>query len=363
MQRSSENPEIPALEGAANFHIDVPTLARMLARYREPNRVRSVTEILITIVPLVVLWIVMWATLDIGYWFCLLLAVPAAGFMVRLFMIQHDCGHGAFFRHRLANDWVGRVIGILTLTPYDFWRRTHAIHHATSGNLDRRGIGDINTLTVREYLESSWWGRLQYRLYRHPIVMFGLGPAYLFLLQHRLPFGLTRAGWRPWLSTMLSNLAIATLVGVAIWFLGIGAFLKVHLPIVLLASSAGVWLFYVQHQFEETFWSQEPAWNVQTAALRGSSHYALPGVLRWFTANIGVHHVHHLSSRIPFYRFPDVLRDHPELAAMGRLTLGQSLQCVRLVLWDEGRRRLISFRELASRYGRTGGGGAAVGGS
>jgi omega-6 fatty acid desaturase (delta-12 desaturase) len=240
----------------------------------------------------------------------------------------------------------------LTLTPYDFWRRTHAIHHASSGNLDRRGIGDIDTLTVREYLALSRLGRLRYRLYRHPAVMFGLGPAYLFILQHRLPLGLTRAGWQPWLSTMATNAAIAALIGIVIWFIGIGAFLMVHLPTMLLAASAGVWLFYVQHQFEDTFWDEERAWNVQAAALHGSSHYALPGILRWFTANIGVHHVHHLSSRIPYYRLPEVLREHPELAAVGRLTLVQSLRCVRLVLWDEGRRRLISFKEMAHQYGR-----------
>jgi omega-6 fatty acid desaturase (delta-12 desaturase) len=167
-----------------------------------------------------------------------------------------------------------------------------------------------------------------------------------------LPLGLTRAGWQPWLSTMATNAVIAALVGIVIWFIGIGAFLMVHLPTMLLAASAGVWLFYVQHQFEDTFWDEERAWNVQAAALHGSSHYALPGILRWFTANIGVHHVHHLSSRIPYYRLPEVLREHPELAAVGRLTLVQSLRCVRLVLWDEGRRRLISFKEMAHRYGR-----------
>ncbi len=325
---------------------EVPAWSQILARYREPSRTRSVTELVITIVPLVLLWVLMWATLDLGYWFCLLLAVPAAGFLVRLFMIQHDCGHGAFFRHRLANDWVGRVIGVLTLTPYDFWRRTHAIHHASSGNLDRRGIGDITTLTVREYLALSRWGRLRYRLYRHPIVMFGLGPAYLFILQHRLPIGLTRGGWKPWLSTMATNAAIAGLVGIVMWFVGIGPFLLVHLPITLIAGSVGVWLFYVQHQFEDTFWAENRTWTVQAAALHGSSHYDLPSVLRWFSANIGVHHVHHLCSRIPYYRLPDVLREHPELVATGRLTLAESFRCVRLVLWDEGRRRLISFREM-----------------
>lgn len=288
----------------------------------------------------------MWATLGLGYWITLLLAVPAAGFLVRLFMIQHDCGHGTLFRKRSTNDWVGRVIGPLTLTPYDFWRRSHNIHHASSGNLDLRGIGDIETLTVREYLALPRWQRLRYRLYRHPLVMFGLGPAYLFLLQHRLPVGLMRKGWQPWISAMVTNLAIAALAVVMIWLVGLGPFLLVHLPIVLLAASIGVWLFYVQHQFEETSWSQGAAWNAHEAALHGSSHYDLPLVLRWFTANIGVHHVHHLCSRIPFYRLSQVLRDHPQLATIGRMTLGESFACVRLVLWDEQRRRLIAFKEL-----------------
>jgi omega-6 fatty acid desaturase (delta-12 desaturase) len=325
-------------------------LPQMLARYREPNRTRSIIELAITAVPLVLLWILMWATLDIGYWLCLLLAVPAAGFLVRLFMIQHDCGHGAFFRHRLANDWVGRVIGVLTLTPYDFWQRTHAIHHATSGNLERRGIGDLETKTVSEYLALSRWGRLRYRLYRHPAVMFGLGPAYLFLLQQRVPVGLMREGWKPWLSTMGTNLAIAALCAITMWFVGVGPFLLIHLPIILLGASAGVWLFYVQHQFEDTTWAHDDRWSFHEAALHGSSHYDLPGLLRWFTANIGVHHVHHLCSRIPYYRLPQVLADHPELGAIGRLTLTRSLQCVRLVLWDENRQRLISFREVRRRH-------------
>ena len=302
--------------------------------------------------PLVLLWLLMWVTLDRGYWVCLLLAVPAAGFLVRLFMIQHDCGHGAFFHHRLANDWVGRVIGVLTLTPYDFWRRTHAVHHATSGNLDRRGTGDIDTLTVQEYLALSRWRRLGYRIYRHPIIMFGLGPAFLFIVQHRLPVGLMRAGWQPWLSAMATNVAIAAVVATVIWLVGVVPFLIVHLPIMLLASSVGVWLFYVQHQFEHTEWARDGAWNLQEAALHGSSYYDLPSVLRWFTANIGVHHVHHLCSQIPYYRLPLVLRDYPELGVTGRLTLLQSFRCVRLVLWDEGLQRLVSFDEVRQRYAR-----------
>jgi acyl-lipid omega-6 desaturase (Delta-12 desaturase) len=320
-------------------------LTRVLIQYRVPNLARSITELAITAGPLALLWFLMWATLDLGYWLSLLLAVPAAGFLVRLFMIQHDCGHGAFFHLRSTNDWVGRAIGVLTLTPYDFWRYTHAVHHSTSGNLNRRGIGDIDTLTVQEYLVRSRWDRLRYRVYRHPMIMFGLGPAYLFILQHRLPVGLMRSGWRPWLSAMTTNVAIAALVALMTWLVGVGPFLLVHLPILVLAASAGVWLFYVQHQFENTTWAHEGTWNLQEAALHGSSHYALPGPLRWFTANIGVHHIHHLCSRIPCYRLPRVLRDHPDLEGIGRLTLFESFKCVRLVLWDESRQRLVSFRE------------------
>ncbi len=325
-------------------------LTQVLVHYRMPSLGRSVTELVITIGPLVLIWTLMWGALHIGYWLCLLLAVPAAGFLVRLFMIQHDCGHGAFFHRRATNDWVGRVIGVLTLTPYDFWRRTHAVHHSTSGNLDRRGMGDIDTLTVREYLALSRWGRLRYRTYRHPAIMFGVGPAYLFFVQHRLPVGLMRSGWQPWLSTMATNVAIAAVVAAMIGLVGVAPFLLVHLPIMALAASIGVWLFYIQHQFEQTAWAGDGAWNLQDAALYGSSHYALPSPLRWFTANIGIHHLHHLCSRIPFYRLPLVLRDHPEFAGIGRLTLLQSLGCVRLVLWDEGRQRLISFREMHQRY-------------
>ena len=201
---------------------DPRALVESLARYRESSCARSILEIVITVLPFVLLWLMMWASLVIGYWLCLLLSVPTAGFLVRLFMIQHDCGHGSFFRRRVVNDWVGRVIGVLTLTPYDFWRRTHAIHHANSGNLDQRGIGDINMLTVREYLALPRWRQLLYRLYRHPLVMFGIGPAYHFILRQRLPFGLMRSGWQPWLSTMTTNAAIVLLVSMMIWLIGVG---------------------------------------------------------------------------------------------------------------------------------------------
>ena len=318
----------------------------VLAPYREARLRRSLIELLVTVVPFVALWLAILLSLRHGYWLGLLLAIPAAGFLVRLFMIQHDCGHGSFFRRRRANDWLGRVLGVLTLTPYEYWRRTHAIHHATSGHLDRRGTGDIDTLTVREYQSLSAWRRLRYRLLRNPIVVLGLGPLYLFVLKQRLPVNLMRAGRGPWLSVMATNLVLVTVVGLLVMVLGVGDFLLVQGPITLLASSAGVWLFYVQHQFEHTYWASSPDWNLHTAALEGSSHYDLPPVLRWFTANIGIHHVHHLCSRIPFYRLGEALRAHPELRDVGRLTLWQSFRCLRLALWDEDAQRLVGLREI-----------------
>jgi acyl-lipid omega-6 desaturase (Delta-12 desaturase) len=318
----------------------------ILNRYRTPSPGRSAVELIVTAVPFILLWIGAWACLSWSYWLSLAAAVPAAGFLVRLFMIQHDCGHGAFFRQRLANDWTGRIIGVLTLTPYDHWRRSHAVHHASSGNLDHRGIGDVTILTVGEYLAISRLRRLAYRLYRHPLVMFGLGPAYLFLVQHRYPAGEALRRWRSWVSPMATNAAIAVLLVAAIWLVGVRPFLLVHVPIVLLAASVGVWLFYIQHQFEETFWARAGTWTMPQAALHGSSHYDLPHVLRWFTANIGVHHVHHMCSRIPYYRLARVLHDHPELKDVGRITLPQSIRCVRFALWDEERGRMISFSQL-----------------
>jgi omega-6 fatty acid desaturase (delta-12 desaturase) len=292
------------------------------------------------------LWTAAWFINWLGYWWAaLLITIPTAGFLVRLFMIQHDCGHGAFFRRRWANDWVGRIIGVLTMTPYDHWRGTHAVHHATTGDLGRRGTGDVATLTVREYLALPFRSRLKYRLYRNPIVLFGIGPTYLFLLQHRLPVGRLRDGWQPWISTQATNAAIALIAAALIWVIGVEAFLLVHLPTMILAATVGVWLFYVQHQFETTVWSESRDWNHHHAALYGSSYYDLPAVLRWFSANIGLHHIHHLCSRIAFYRLPRVLNDHPDLRVVSRLGLMQSFRCVALALWDEADQWLVSFRE------------------
>jgi len=318
---------------------------QILARYREPNHGRSALELALSFLPFVALWALAWWALSISGWLALGIAIVNAGFLLRLFIIQHDCGHGAFFRNRQVSDWIGRAIGVLTLTPYDVWRRTHSIHHASAGNLDKRGMGDILTLTVTEYRALSAFGRLRYRLYRHPLVLFGLGPTYLFMVRNRLPLGLMRSGGKYWTSAMGTNAAIAVALGLILWFGGLMPLLLVFLPTMLVAASIGVWLFYVQHQFEETHWNRDADWQMHDAALRGSSHYVLPGVLRWFSGNIGIHHVHHLYSRIPFYRLTEVLRDHKVLADSQRLTLWHSLACVRFHLWDEGRQKLLSFAE------------------
>ncbi len=321
-------------------------LARTLAPYRQANSARGVLELAVTVLPFVALWAAMLVEARDGeVWLSFVMAPFAAAFIVRLFMIQHDCGHGGLFPSRIANDWVGRAIGVVTMTPYDHWRRLHAIHHATSGNLDRRGLGDINTLTVREYFARNWRGRLFYRLYRHPLVLFGFGPLYLFLLENRLPFGFMRKGAMPWLSTMTTNAGILLASGLLVWGVGLAPFLIVCLPIMAIGGSVAVWFFYVQHQFDGTTWATTADWRQSEAALHGSSFYDLPPPLPWFSGNIGVHHVHHLSSGIPFYRLSEVLRDHPELRDVGRMSLLDSFACVRLALWDEEKRQLVSFGE------------------
>ena len=321
-------------------------LARRLVRYRTPSLPRGLFEIAVTAVPLLALCIGAGVAIQHHLWWGLLLVPVAAAFLMRLFMIQHDCGHGAFLPGKRLNDWLGRALGVLTLTPYDYWAKAHAIHHASSGALDRRTIGGIETLTVDEYRALPAVRRLGYRLYRHPLVMFGLGPAFVFLLQNRLPIGLTRDGWRPWVSTMVTNVAAVVLVTTLALSFGILPFLLVYLPVVTLAASMGVWLFFVQHQFETTYWARQDRWEFNEAALRSSSFYDLPTPLRWITANIGIHHVHHLSSRIPYYRLGQVMRDEPELKTIGRLTPRQSLSCIGLALWDEPAQRLISFRQM-----------------
>ena len=324
-----------------------------LARYREPSTWRSVFELAVTLVPFVLLWALAWAALDVSAWLSLAIAVVNGGFLVRIFIIQHDLGHASYFANRTASDWLGRALGVITLTPYDVWRRTHAIHHAHHGHLDHRGIGDVLTLTVDEYRARSRWGRLMYRLYRHPVVLFVLGPSYLFIVQNRLPVGLMTSGWRYWISAMGTNAFIVMIVSLILWLDGLMPLLLIYIPTSVIGATIGVWLFYVQHQFEQTHWASDPEWQLHDAALEGSSHYKLPRALQWLTGNIGIHHVHHLYSRIPFYRLPEVLADQPTLAQAQKLTIRQSLSCVKLKLWDEKTQRLLSFRQMARLYGPT----------
>ena len=316
---------------------------KILAKYREPDLFRSVLELSITIVAYVGLWVAAWMAMSVSYWLSLAISVPAAAFLVRLFLVQHDCGHDAFFKNRRVNKWVGRVMGVLTLTPYAVWQKAHAIHHASTGNLDKRGIGDIDTLTVEEYKALSTFKRIAYRIYRHPLILFVIGPAYMFLLDNRIPTKLLRKEGRYWMSAMGTNLAVLILAGVVIYFVGLVPFLMVQLPITIFAASLGVWMFYVQHQFEETVWEESGDWNVHEAALNGSSYYDLPKWLAWMTGNIGIHHVHHLYSKIAFYRLPQVLRDYPELVDVHRITIPESFSTIKLRLWDEKQKKLVPF--------------------
>ncbi len=322
-----------------------------LAPYKRPDNRRAVFETAISVIPYLVSWFIVWAALQISFLLAVIAAIPAAGFMLRLFIIQHDCGHYALFSSRATNDWVGRVMGVFTLTPYDYWRHSHALHHASSGNLDKRGFGDIDTLTVEEYLELSPFEQLKYRLYRHPVVLFIIGPAYLFIVRHRMPYGAWKKGRTAWIGILATNLGIVAVYGLMIYLVGLHDFILTQLPIVVIGASLGVWFFYVQHQFDPTHWDRAQDWKREVSALYGSSYYDLPKPLMWMTGYIGIHHVHHLSSNVPFHRLPRIIRDYPELKDIGRLTFWQSLKCIPLALWDESSRRLISFRELGRRTG------------
>lgn len=310
---------------------------------------RSVTQLLTSAVPFVLLWYAMLRSLEVGSWLTLILAVPTTGFLMRLFMIQHDCGHGSFFHSRRARDWTGRIIGVLLLTPYDYWRKTHAYHHAHSGDLDFRGFGDVDTITVREYLELPALKRLGYRLYRHPLVLFVLGPIYQFLIKHRYPADIPRDWTHAWRSVWWTNLAIAGVVALMWATVGIERFLLVQLPVTLLGGALGIWLFYIQHQFEHTYWHWHEQWDYYDAALHGSSYLVLPAPLQWITANIGVHHIHHMSARIPNYKLQRVHDENPEfhqVTQVTQVTLADTWKLVGLTLWDEEERRLIGFRDL-----------------
>ena len=344
----SERTDEQAKSGAVGLG---PLLSRRFTTYSADTK-RSIFQLVTTATPFIALLAVMaWASHD-RYWLTLLLAIPAAGLLVRLFIIQHDCGHSSFFRSRAANDFAGRALSILTLTPYYSWKRDHAAHHASTGNLDRRGRGDVETMTVAEYQASSPLRKLAYRLFRNPLVMVMLGAPINFILLQRFPKGHELRNAQSLRSILSLDLALLVAFGLPCVLLGARPVFGTYLPVMVIASWIGNWLFFVQHQFDGAHWERDDDWDFHVAALSGSSYFKLPPVLQWFSGNIGLHHVHHLCSRVPNYRLQACLDAAPELQEVAKvITLRESLGCWRLALWDEHRKLLVGFRDPAARLG------------
>jgi omega-6 fatty acid desaturase (delta-12 desaturase) len=329
---------------------DLNTWKSIVTKYQEPSTWRANWQLINTFVPYAILWYAMHLSLAVSYWMTLPLAILAAGFLVRIFIIFHDCGHGSFFRSRLANMVTGFVAGMLTLTPFYHWRWEHATHHGSSGDLDRRGAGDVWTLTVEEYLKSSRWKRFAYRLARNPIVLFVIAPLCLFVIRQRFPSGTAQPRERR--SVHWMNIAILAMAGTLSALIGVKEYLLIQLTVTSLASAAGVWLFYVQHQFEEAYWERGEDWNYTAAALQGSSFYKLPKVLQWFSGNIGFHHIHHLSPRIPNYNLQRCHDADPLFQQVKPMTLLSSLKSLPFRLWDEQRKKLVGYRHLKQIRGQ-----------
>jgi omega-6 fatty acid desaturase (delta-12 desaturase) len=322
------------------------TWRRLVAKYQRPNAWKSIWQVVNSFVPFFLVWYLMYLSLSLSYIVTLLLGVIAGGFLVRIFIIQHDCGHGSFFKGRTANDLIGSVCGVLTLTPYYYWRKSHSIHHANAGNLEHRGVGDIFTMTVREYMEQSKWGQFKYRLYRNPFVLFTVIPTVLFIVLYRFPHPDSKRWKRERTSVYMTNIALAAIVTIMGMTIGWKEFFMVQLPISIFAATVGTWFFYVQHQFEDTYYAGGEDWDYTLAALQGSSYYQLPRVLQWFTGNIGFHHIHHLSPRIPNYLLQRCHEENPLFQNVATLTPVTSVKSIFLTLWDEERKKLISFSQL-----------------
>jgi len=315
----------------------------IVSKYAFPETWRSVWQIANSLVPFILGWYLMYRSLEIGYWLTLILAVPTAGFMVRLFIIFHDCCHGSFFKSKLANDRLGLVLGVLVWTPFYQWKHSHAIHHATAGDLDRRGVGDVYTMTVDEYLASPWYKKIGYRIMRSPGILFTIGAMIVFMFTHR--FWEKDAGKRERSSVVWTNIALLAVIGWLMIEFGWAAFLMVQLPILLVACGSGVWLFYVQHNFDPTYWERHAEWEFFNAGMDGSSFYKLPKLLQWFTGNIGFHHIHHLSPRIPNYKLEECHNENPEFQ-IEPLTIKDSLKSLFFRLWDEKEKMLVGWRAL-----------------
>ena len=320
----------------------------IVSKYSFPETWRSLWQVANSLVPFIIGWYLMYRSLEIGFWLTLILAVPTGGFMVRLFIIFHDCCHGSFLKTMKANDRLGLIIGVFVLTPFYQWKHSHAIHHATAGDLDRRGIGDVYTMTVEEYLASPWYKKIGYRIMRSPLILFTVGSFFVFTVTHR--FWEKNAGKRERSSVIWTNIALAAVIAWLVIEVGWAAFLLVEVPILLITCGAGVWLFYVQHNFDPTYWERHAEWEFFNAGMDGSSFYKLPRLLQWFTGNIGYHHIHHLSPKIPNYKLEECHKENPEFQ-IEPLTLKDSLKSLFFRLWDEKQKMLVGWDAL-KRYRR-----------
>jgi len=322
----------------------------IVKKYQKSDNWHSTRQVLNSLIPFILILISMFFSLKISYWLVLALSILNAGFITRIFIIQHDCGHNSFYKSKRANNIIGSIFGVITLTPYHLWRRNHAIHHASSGNLDSRGIGDVYTMTVNEYKNQSSWNKFKYRFYRNPFTLFIIGPIAIFFISHRFPLNTKKTEKQERLSVYWTNLALALIVVSLGLLIGFKELILITLPMYLIAFSFGVYLFYVQHQFEYTYWRRKTEWDYFHAAIKGASYFKLPKILQWFSGNIGFHHIHHLSPKIPNYLLEKAHKENSILQNPNTLTLLSSLRSIRLKLWDETRNKLISFQEYRKYY-------------